>query len=585
MFIKLNRSPAGRVYAQLAESHRDDSGRPRNRVIATLGRVDQADRSIDSVLSGLLRATGRNAADFRPPSVEFESSRDFGDIWALQALWEQLGFDELRRLFRNRRRSFDSEQLLRVMVFNRLCDPSSKLGVLRWLETVSMPKLTMEGITHTQLLRAMDDWVELEPKVTDVIAKLMRPLFDTELSVVFYDVTSIEVTGEVVLEDDLRLHGRSKNDRIERQFALGLVQTAEGLPIAYEVFKGNVAEVQTLLPMVERVLERFDIRRVVLVADRGLLSMDNLQDLLKIRLPGDRKLEFILAVPARRYAKFAPIVETMQADRASGDWVAESTWSLNQSEDPDEATAAVHGPDAPLLRLVVSHNQTAADEMTAKRRERIEALQTEGQRWAGKLDAQDTGTRSRGRKLSDSGAKARFFHAVAEAHLSSVIQVDLKSELFTWTINETALRRHETLDGKLILLTNVPDLGAAEVVDRYKSLADIERGFRVLKSEIEIGPVFHRLPDRIRAHAGICFLALVLHRVMRMRLRSADTGLSPGSSLELLRRIQHHRINLNGTRVVRGLSRIDDLQSRVLRALGVPIPDTEELNRQLELDL
>jgi transposase len=107
----------------------------------------------------------------------------------------------------------------------------------------------------------------------------------------------------------------------------------------------------------------------------------------------------------------------------------------------------------------------------------------------------------------------------------------------------------------------------------------------VLKSEIEIGPVFHRLPDRIRAHAGICFLALVLHRVMRMRLRSANTGLSPGSSLELLRRIQHHRINLNGTRVVRGLSRIDDLQSRVLRALGVPIPDTEELNRQLELDL
>jgi hypothetical protein len=168
-------------------------------VIATLGRVDQADRSIDSVLSGLLRATGRNAADFRPPSVEFESSRDFGDIWALQALWEQLGLDELRRLFRNRRRSFDPEQLLRVMVFNRLCDPSSKLGVLRWLETVSMPKLTMEGITHTQLLRAMDDWVELEPKVTDVIAKLMRPLFDTELSVVFYDVTSIEVTGEAVL--------------------------------------------------------------------------------------------------------------------------------------------------------------------------------------------------------------------------------------------------------------------------------------------------------------------------------------------------------------------------------------------------
>jgi len=192
---------------------------------------------------------------------------------------------------------------------------------------------------------------------------------------------------------------------------------------------------------------------------------------------------------------------------------------------------------------------------------------------------------ARARKLSDSGAKARFFHAVADAHLSSILQVDLKSDLFTWDINQAVLKRYETLDGKLVLLTNVPDLSADEIVERYKSLADIERGFRVLKSEIEIGPVFHRLPDRIRAHAGICFLALVLHRVMRMRLRKADAGLSPASSLGVLRQIQHHRISLNGTRVVRGLSKINDLQSRILRALGVPTPDINSIDRQLELGL
>jgi hypothetical protein len=128
--------------------------------------------------------------------------------------------------------------------------------------------------------------------------------------------------------------------------------------VLYTQQKANVAEVQTLLPMVERVLERFDIRRVVLVADRGLLPMDNLQDLLKITLPDDRKLEFILAVPARRYAKFAPIVETMQVERASGDWVAESTWSLDQSEDPDEATAAERGPAALLLFTLPADSAT-----------------------------------------------------------------------------------------------------------------------------------------------------------------------------------------------------------------------------------
>jgi len=223
------------------------------------------------VLAGLVRAIG-SSVDLQPPSIDFDASRDFGDLWALQALWDEIGFGELRRVFRNRRRSFETEQLLRMMVFNRLCDPRSKLGMLQWLQTVSFPKATMQDVAHTQLLRAMDDWVELESKATDVIARLMRPLIDTDLSVVFYDVTTIEASGESEVKDDIRAHGRSKRDRIERQFALGLVQTAEGLPIAYEVFKGNVAEVSTLLPMVERVLERFDIKRVVLVADRGLLG-------------------------------------------------------------------------------------------------------------------------------------------------------------------------------------------------------------------------------------------------------------------------------------------------------------------------
>jgi hypothetical protein len=166
--------------------------------------------------------------------------------------------------------------------------------------------------------------------------------------------------------------------------------------------------------MVERVLERFDIKRVVLVADRGLLPMDNLEALAKIRLPSDCPLEFVLAVPARRYAEFAPLIETMGAG-LEADWVREDRWPS--------------GPDLPSLRLVVSHNETAARELTSQRRDRIRMLEEQAQRWASKLDAQDEGGRSRGRKLSDSGAKARFFHAVADAHLSSILQVDLKSDL------------------------------------------------------------------------------------------------------------------------------------------------------------
>jgi transposase len=115
-------------------------------------------------------------------------------------------------------------------------------------------------------------------------------------------------------------------------------------------------------------------------------------------------------------------------------------------------------------------------------------------------------------------------------------------------------------------------LTPAEVVKRYKSLADIERGFRVLKSEIEIGPIHHRLPDRIRAHAMICFIALILYRVMRTRLHASGAKHSPERALQRLRRIQHHRVTLNASHPLTGLSSIDQEQTDILAALTIKKP-------------
>ena len=122
------------------------------------------------------------------------------------------------------------------------------------------------------------------------------------------------------------------------------------------------------------------------------------------------------------------------------------------------------------------------------------------------------------------------YHEVKEAHLAKIVKVDLKSDLFSYAIDEAALKQAELMDGKLMLVTNVADLTPPEVVQRYKALADIERDFRVLKSEIEIAPVYHRLPERICAHALVCFLALIVYRVMRQRLKLAKSDLSPRSS-------------------------------------------------------
>jgi transposase len=189
-----------------------------------------------------------------------------------------------------------------------------------------------------------------------------------------------------------------------------------------------------------------------------------------------------------------------------------------------------------------------------------------------KLEQQDAGKRSRGRKLSDSGAKARFYQAVCDAHLASILRVDLSSDLFAYDIDEKMRARAERIDGKLVLITNMPDHTPQEVVARYKALADIERGFRVLKSEIEIAPVFHRLPQRIRAHALVCFLALVLYRVLRMRLRAHGGQYSPERALEIARRIQMHQVTLNQRHSAAGLTTLSDQQRELFDAVDLPVP-------------
>jgi hypothetical protein len=170
-----------------------------------------------------------------------------------------------------------------------------------------------------------------------------------------------------------------------------------------------------------------------------------------------------------------------------------------------------------------------------------------------------------------------FFRFLKRPHLARIIKVDLKTELFSYAIDEAAQAQAELMDGKLLLVTNVPDQTPVEVVKRYKSLADIERGFRVLKSEIEIAPVHHRLPQRIRAHAFVCFIALIVYRVMRQRLKLAKSDLSPEKALAQLRRIQRHSVSINASPPIAGISTVNDLQSKVFAALKTkkPTQDTQ----------
>src|SRR5665811_242522 len=272
MSVKVTTS-GPRRYVQLVESYRDQAGRVKKRTVATLGRVDQLTGELDSVIDGLLKVSGREpvgsktatASVLTASSLSFESARALGNVWTLTELWKELGFSDLRRIFRRTRHTIDVEALIRIMVLNRLCDPDSKLGVLRWLQTVAMPDIEVKAPTHQQLLRSMDALMDNQDAVDGVISGLLRPLVDQDLSMAFYDMTTIRAEGLSTMEGDVRKFGMAKEGLIARQFMLSVVQTAEGLPIYHEVFDGNTAETKTLLPILKKVMERFpNLRRLIL---------------------------------------------------------------------------------------------------------------------------------------------------------------------------------------------------------------------------------------------------------------------------------------------------------------------------------
>ena len=547
MFTRITES-GGRRYLQVVESYRNKAGKPRQRVIANLGRIDgMKEGHLDALIRGLSRAAGRDEPG--KPTITYQPALSFGDVFALHELWKDLGFDRaLGRALRSGKRKLDVEALVRAMVFNRLCEPDSKLGCLRWLDTVAMPAMP-ETVTHQHLLRAMDALMDHAERVEMELAKQIRPLVDRDLTVVFYDLTTVRIHGEGAVENDIRAFGMNKErGGIARQFVLGVVQTAEGLPLMHTVHPGNVAETKTLQGMLHKVLQRFPIQRVILVADRGLLSLDNISELTAMADQDGRTLEFILAVPARRYSE---LVDTFRALNFGEDGLAESTFAGH--------------------RLIVAHDPLRGQEQSERRRARIAELEAWAEKMVGKLDAQDEGKTARGRRASDRGAYSRFVRAVAEAELTRFIKADLQADRFNWSVDEQALADAALFDGKLTLITNAPDLTPADAIARYKALADIERGFRVLKSDIEIAPVYHRLPDRIRAHALICFLALVIYRVMRMRLRAKGHSASPRTALDLLARIQRHRAKI-AEHMVDGISTTTSEQLELFDTLNLPKP-------------
>ncbi len=520
MYLRTVKS-RGNEYLRIVEGYRDPkTGKVKQRVLQQLGVLDQ-DGKLEKALENWVNRA--KESDVTSEGQKFISAKDFGNVMALQKIWEQLGLNTaIKSALRSTKRDEKlTEALIRLMVFCQLCSPSSKLGVLKWLTEVNIPDISNQ-VTHQKLLRAMDALDHHVEVVIGAVSSLIRPLIDQDMTLTVYDLTTVRVTGTGAEKGDLRQVGKSKDTGgFARQFVYGVVQTSDGIPLMFQVHPGNTAEPKTLIGMVEQLTKQYPIARIITVADRGLLTTKNVQDLINFKTINGQTLQFILAIPMRRYQQKLSVIGAMEFEN---DGVQESTY-LGQ-------------------RLIVSYKQQYARDQGAKRQQKIAKLTQEAKEKIMRLQALKV------RKAThDQKAYKEFRNKVTSKGLSRIIKASInKNDQFEYDIDMEALELAESFDGKLGILTNVPELSKTDIVDYYNQRSDIESGFRTLKSEIKIAPVFHRLPARINSHGLICFLALLLYRLIRMRLRAKGITTSAGDVLADLRNIKQIEFEINGVK-------------------------------------
>ena len=520
MFIRVVKSK-GYSYARLVENYRDSTtGKTKQRVICNLCRLDPPDPKATALKTFFQQYW---AFDNNSEKIVVEVSKDYGHVVFLHEIWLELGLDQALNsaLKASRRDATKTEKLIRLMVFCQICAPTSKLGILKWLEDAKIPGIPA-NVTHQMLLRAMDALVNNFPAVKDAISSMILPLVDRDYTLALYDLTTVRAAGKSEVDNDLRQFGKSKETGgFDRQFLYGVMQNRDGLPLMYQIHQGNVAETKTFSGAISTLLEQYPINRIIVVADRGLLSEKNLTKLPNLGKIGEQTVQFILAVPLRKYSETRMILSNRDF---AEDGIIEKTF-LNH-------------------RLVVSYNAKIAREQTLNRRKQIEQIEQHAETLLTHIEVVKTRT-----PRQDQKAVNKIKAQAKSLNLSRIVKAAIKDEKFTFWVEHSALEEAEKLDGLLALSTNVYDLDAETIIDHYKSRADIESGFRTLKSEIQIAPVRHWVPNRIDAHGMICYLALVIHRVIRSKLRARGVSNSVKDVLRTLAQVKYVELSLNKQKI------------------------------------
>jgi len=504
MFIKTTKS-GNHHYAQLVESYRKD-GNTKHRVLLNLGRLDQI-KNNPSFQNLAVKLAELSALKETHNMEDISDAEIFNyGYLAYRRLWEQFDLPKMLSQVTGKAQ-FDLNKTSFLMAISHLLDPRSKRGTHARQERY----LHLAECKLQHLYRSLDILERSKEMLEANLFQLNRSLFNMKVDVVFFDVTTFHF--ESVRQDSLRDFGFSKNGKSnEVQVVLGMLIDQTGRPVGYELFPGHTFDGNTLEAALDHLERRLGIQRVIIVADRGINSKLNLK---RIR---DKGYHYIVASRLKSMPKhqLKQVLDDSGfhavTDREGNLFRYKSLDYLNRFQ----ADRVYELPE----QLIITYCAKRAKKDQADRQRLI--------RKAKLLLANKGKIRSSGRR----GGKR---------YVKETGNVD-------WTLDEEAITRDESFDGYYALQTSTENLSPREVLNIYSDLWKIEESFRVMKSTLEVRPVFHWTEPRIKGHFVLCFLAFLLERTLEFKLTEAGYDSSPKQIREALNSLNFVQVKVKKKR-------------------------------------
>ena len=436
-----------------------------------------------------LRAVLKGQYQVPAPTSGFsiERTRPHGHVAAVLGTIRQLRLEPLLATQRGPER-----EAVMAMIAARILQPRSKLATVRELRAATLAStlgelLNLSDCDEELLYRAMDWLLPHQQRIERALAK--RHLHDGTLAL--YDLSSTYFEGRCC---PLARYGYSRDGKRDKlQITFGLLTNADGCPVAVEVFEGNTADPRTVSSIISKLRQRFALKRVVLVGDRGMLTSARIRD----ELEAADGLEWITALRAPQ------IQQLLQAG------------NLQLSLFDQRDLAEISAPGYPGERLVACRNPLMAEERARKRKELLAATERALNEIAAATQRPRNPLQGKARIALRVGA------VLGRYKMRKHFNLTIAETGFSFTRDEASIAREAALDGIYVIRTSLPAtaLTADEAVRSYKRLAQVERAFRSLKSvDLKVRPIHHRLEQRVRAHVFLCMLAYYVEWHMRQAL-------------------------------------------------------------------